>query len=327
MKVARFFRPNTKYRSLILLSFLFIISCSIIKKGTTLRPYSLKQKNMITIENGNLKAVFVNNTKAGPVHEAGYNGIAELYHSEEDSNIFVPFYSGFNLEFIFGGDSLARLFEPRKHPMTLFRKSDNEVLLYQEPTPLSGVESLTEFKVVNPHYIDITFRCKFHNEHFFQHGYAGLFWASYINKPEDKKIYFRGMEENKTDTAWIAAYSEKHGLHSTHRNIQDDYDLFFAGNFNVRLANHYSVYRYALPFYFGRFHKMVLAYFFESNEIIRFSQSPDGGGDDNPAWDFQYIIPDPKIGQEYSFKVRMIYKPFISEKDLYEEYENWKAKH
>jgi hypothetical protein len=325
MKDVGILLPNPKYLLIILFSFLFLISCSI-KKGNTLRPDGLKQENIITIENGNIKAMFVDNIEAGLLHRAGYNGVAELYHSKEDSNIFVPFYAGFNLEHIFGGDSLAELFEPRKHPMMLFRKSDNEVLLYQESTPLSGIETLTEFKVTNPDYIDITFHCILHNKHFFQHGYAGLFWASYINKPEDKKIYFIGIEEKKSDTTWIAAYSEEHGLNSTHRSIKDDYNFFFAENFNAKLANHYSVYRYVLPFYFGRFRKMVLAYFFESDEIIRFSQSPTGGGDDNPAWDFQYIIPSPKIGQEYSFKARMIYRPFISKKDLCDEYENWKAK-
>ncbi|MCK9639312.1 MAG: hypothetical protein M0R39_05325 [Prolixibacteraceae bacterium] len=70
---------------------------------------------------------------------------------------------------------------------------------------------------------------------------------------------------------------------------------------------------------------MVLAYLFKSSEIIRLAQSPTGGGGAGyPAWDFQYIVPNPKIGKVYSFEARMIYKPFAGNKDITEEYEKWK---
>jgi len=283
----------------------------------------LSQTETAKIESGDLSITFIDNNKWGEVHRAGYNGIAELIHSEQDSNLFVPFYAGFNLEHILGGDSLSQLFEPRKHPIMLFRKSKTEVLLYQEATPLSSVESLTEFKVVEPHYIDITFRCIFHDSEFFKYGYAGLFWASYINKPADKKIYFKGIKEDARDASWIGAYSVKHGHESTHIGIEDEHNFFFADNFNATLVNNFSRYRYTDAFYYGKFHNMAVAYLFDSDEVIRFSQSPTGGGETNPAWDFQYLIPSLKIGKEYSFKARVIYKPFQSAKDLEQEYEDW----
>ena len=72
---------------------------------------------------------------------------------------------------------------------------------------------------------------------------------------------------------------------------------------------------------------MVLAFLLDGGkEVIRFSQSPDGGGKLNPAWDFQYLIPSPEGGKRYSFKARIIYKPFVSENDIAEEYRNWKRK-
>jgi hypothetical protein len=311
-----------------LLTCIVLSSCSG-KKGGRLRPERYEKGNILTIENGNIKAVFVDNEEIIPHHRAGYNGIAQLYHSEQDSSIFVNYSAGFDLEHIFNGDSLDQLFEPRVQPMILYRKTDNEVLLYQEPTFLSGVESLTEFTVVKPNYIDITFRCVLHKEEFFKNGYAGLFWASYIQKPEDKKIYFKGVgENNPVSNGLIAAFSEKHGVNSTHRSIDDQHDLFFAPNTNTILANHFSDFRYTEPYYFGRFGKMVLAYFFDSSEIIRFSQSPSGGGGGgaNPAWAFQYIIPSPEVDREYSFKVRMMYKPFVSAEDIDEEFQKWKKR-
>jgi len=301
---------------------LTLFSCSG-NNESSLKPVGLSQIETVTIESGDLTITFIDNNKWGEVHRAGYNGIAELIHSEQDSNLFVPFYAGFNLEHILGGDSLSQLFEPRKHPMMLFRKSKTEVLLYQEATPLSSVESLTEFKVVEPHYIDITFRCVFHDSEFFKHDYAGLFWASYINKPADKKIYFKGIKEDARDASWIGAYSVKHGQESTHMGIEDEHNFFFADNFNATLVNNFSRYRYTDTFYYGKFHNMAVAYLFDSDEVIRFSQSPTGGGETNPAWDFQYLIPSLKTGKEYSFNSRMIYKPFQGAKDLAIEYENW----
>ena len=260
----------------------------------------------------------------GEQHRSGYNGIAELMHTDNSTNVFVPFNAGFNLEHIFGGDSLISLFEPRRHPMSLYRNGTNSVLLYQRATPLSGVESLTEFKVAPPYYIDITFRCSFQNLDFFRNGYAGLFWASYINNPDDKKTYFKGKSDNRDNISWIGGYSSSHGEKSTHRDINDNFVAYFADNFNATLANHYFDDRFEHPFFYGKFGNMVLAFLFDSEEIIRFSQSPNGGGPTNPAWDFQYIVPSPQVAKEYEFKARMVYKPFVNNKDVLSEYEAWK---
>ena len=277
----------------------------------------------VAMGNDELSVVLVDNSSFGENHRAGYNGIAELRHIEQDSSIFVPFYAGFNLEHIFGGDSLPVLFEPRKHEMRLFRLSERRALLYQPPTPLSHVESWTVFELVEPHYIDVTFECRIHSDDFFRHGYAGLFWASYIHAPEDKKIYFLGHEKGADSTRWIAAFSEKHGVKSTHRWARDTTLVYFAPNFNATLASHFSDYVFEYPFYFGRFHNMVLAYMFDPPEGIRFSQSPTGGGKTNPAWDFQFIIPHFKPGEIYSFRARIVYKPFVSMEDVRREYEKW----
>jgi hypothetical protein len=208
--------------------------------------------------------------------------------------------------------------------MELYKVSDTEVSLYQSPTPLSNVESRTDFKLTSPEYIDITFRFIIHDRKFFKHGYAGLFWASYIHAPLDKKINFLGREGDSDSVGWIAAYSTEHGLKSTHIWKNEKATVYFASNFNARLASHFSDYKYEQPFYYGRFHNMVLAYIFHPAEGIRFSQSPTGGGALNPAWDFQFIVPDFEVGREYSFQSRMIYKEFEGTNDVLKEYKNWK---
>jgi len=306
------------------LSFIFLlfVNCSTII-NFRLKPDNVNPQKVITLSNETLTTVFVDNSAFGENHKAGYNGIAELKHISVDSSIFVPFYAGFNLEHIFGGDSLQQKFEPRKHPMELYQLSSKEVVLYQSPTPLSKVESTTHFKLVDPHYIDVTFRFIIHDKKFFKHDYAGLFWASYINAPSDKNIYFWGRKKGTNKFNWISAYSKKHGEKSTHLNEKNQNEIYFAPNFDATLASNFSDYFFEYPFYFGRFHNMALAYMFHPAEGIRFSQSPTGGGSLNPAWDFQYIVPDFQMGREYSFKARIIYKPFKDNKDILTEYLNW----
>ena len=302
----------------LLIVLLLCISCN----------YDEKEETPIIISSGDLKAAFIDNDAYGDQHKKGYNGISELSHSAQDSSIFVPFYAGFNLEHIFGGDSLTNLFEPRKSPMHMMRISDTEVELYQPETPLSHVESWTTFKLMPPHYVDVHFRCVMKSAEFFKHGYAGMFWASYIHAPQDLKIYFRGKEQHEEEMKWIGAYSTSHGNASTHIWARDTFDLFAVPGFNITLANHYSDYLFNEPFYYGRFHNMIFAYLFEkpSEGIIRFSQSPTGGGQGNPAWDFQFIIPDFIVDKEYEFSTRLVYKEWKGAEDIVKEYKLWKDK-
>jgi len=272
---------------------------------------------------GDIEVVFVDNG-AFREHRAGYNGIASLTHKNEPSTIFVPLYAGFNLEHIFGGDMVMK-FEPRQHPMALEKVSDSTVVLHQAATPISAVESTTRFTVKAPHYVDIEFECVPRKLEFFKYGYMGLFWASYIHEPEDKSIHFLGRDESGDGLRWIAAYSEIHGDKSTHRHINDHMNLSFPPDSQPLLVSDYSDYRYAESFYYGRFRDMVFAYMWDRSEGIRFAQSPTGGGARNPAWDFQFIVPEPKAGERYGFRARLVYKPFVSRDDVLGEYKKWKA--
>jgi hypothetical protein len=307
----------------LVVSCLLIFGNCAVARSPTLQPAQASATSPITLAKGQLRAVFADNQAFGQ-HRAGYNGIAELYHPAQGGSPFVPALAGFNLEHIFGGDVLEQLFEPRRHAMTLHRVGDDEVLLYQSSTPLSQVESLTSFKLVEPHYIDVTFRCIFRSKDFFRHNYAGLFWASYIDRPADRRIHFRGVQKQGDRERWIAAFSPKHGVESTHRGTSDTHDFYFASDFNATLANHFSAYRYMRPYYYGLFHNMLMLFLFDSPDVIRFSQSPTGGGGLNPAWDFQVLITNPRLDQPYGFRTRVVYKPFVSQEDVDAEYRRWR---
>jgi hypothetical protein len=43
----------------------------------------------------------------------------------------------------------------------------------------------------------------------------------------------------------------------------------------------------------------------------------------NPAWDFQFLIPDYEVGKEYGFAARAAFRPRCSRKEVLEEYRRW----
>lgn len=98
------------------------------------------------------------------------------------------------------------------------------------------------------------------------------------------------------------------------------------------MFNNISPLRYSVPFFYGRVRDKVLIYAFKPGPIVRFSHSPSGGGRtrsgdaQNPAWDFQLIVPDYKPGVEYGLEMRLIYKPWAGRNGVLEEVRKYLAK-
>ncbi len=258
-------------------------------------------------------------------HRAGYNGAWSLTSVHEPVNLYVPAYGGLNLEHIFDGSSIhgehQRYFEPRNHPMELERDGEG-VVLYQSPTPYTGVESWTTFRVEEPNRVRFRFRAR-PSKVDFKFGYVGFFWASYINCPENKSIYFGTPAENEKGWRWYQHCTLAHGRDSTVRSAEDAVDTPIDGDDHRYLYSAFSPVRYARPFYYGVRGKMVLIYVFEENDgIVRFSHSPSGGGrtpddmDTRPAWDFLQILPNPEAGRRYEMKLTAIYKPYEGRTDV-----------
>jgi len=274
---------------------------------------------------GELTAIIGDNTTSGN-HCAGYNGIWHLTHESNPKNLFVPAYAGWNLEHIFDGHtngSPETFYEPRYSPMTFRRLSDIEAELYQPPTPTFFLENWTRFKFVEPHYIDINFRFCAH-QYVFKGDYIGLFWASYINAPLDKSIYFQDNNSH-----WAQLCTQQHNGESTVRHVEDDKQLTFGPDYGDALFRHLSPMRYKLPFFYGLFDKHIWIVMFDRTEGLRITHSPSGGGKNNqyqttnPAWDFQFIISDYQVQTEYSFNARIVYRPICSREIILNEYLRW----
>lgn len=275
-----------------------------------------------TFQAGDLTAIFGDN-EAYDGRRPGYNGIHSLIHKTGGKSLFG--ITGLNLEHIYDGEQDLRgdtkvFFEPRNAPMNFRKISDVEAELHQPPTPTFFLESWTRFKLVAPHYIDFSFRFKPH-QHAFRNNYIGLFWASYIDAPENKAIYFRD------DKGWVQLCTQQHNDESTVRHIDDKIELKFAPDTRATLYRNYSPLRFTDPFYYGLSGNHVYALMFDRSEGVRFSHSPSSGGlpsFPNPAWDWQYILPRYDVLQEYGYRARVVYREKCPREELQREFKAWR---
>ena len=283
-----------------------------------------------TFQAGDVTAVIGDNEAHGD-HRSGYNGVHSLTHRTEATSLFVPTVAGLNLEHIMDGHrelsdiggARTVFFEPRIAPMTFKKLSDTEAELHQDPTPTFKVESRTRFALVAPHYLDVQFRFT-PTAGGFRHLWLGLFWASYINAPEDKCMYFRGRD------LWQQHCTPAHNNQSTVVHRDEKVDLMFTAGSGDALFKNFSPLTLDEPFFYGLFRQHVFILMFDRSEGIRLTHSPSGGGINrelqttNPAWDFQYILPRFEVNQEYRFRARAVYRERCSRADVLLEFRNWR---
>jgi len=190
------------------------------------------------------------------------------------------------------------------------------VELYQPPPHNWKLESCGRYQMLPDGTIEYTFECVPRAD-LYKKGYIALFWASYIHEPEDKAIHFQGRPAVSDDKAkWIRAVTPKHGVDSTHPPSGPLPELNIDPDFPLTLVNHRSKYVYTEPWYYGVSHDMAFALMFRKQDRIWLAQSPSGGGATNPAWDFQWFIPDYKVGQAYGFVMRAAYLPYENRKQV-----------
>ncbi|MCO6457808.1 MAG: hypothetical protein J5I93_21085 [Pirellulaceae bacterium] len=290
-----------------------------------------QRQHHATLMAGDLTAVVGDNSADGE-HREGYNGVWSLRHASGARNVFVPAVAGLNLEHIVTGEHLDdrdTFFEPRNAPMSLRQISDTEAELHQPPTPTFHVESWSRFRLSAPHYLDMVFRCV-PREPVFPRGYLALFWASYINAPSDKSMYFLGGLDGQQDL-WTQFCTQWHNDQSTVRHRDDTFEMTFAEGSRDALFKNDSRLRFDQPFFYGHFDDLVWLVMFDRSSGIRLTHSPSGGGintalrSSNPAWDFQFLVREPEVNQEYGFHIRTALRPRCSRQELLAEVDKWNA--
>lgn len=280
------------------------------------------------IQDGDLEARIIDISEH-PDHTTGVSGVFRLRHKDLEEEPILTQGAFLNFEHVFSGDADTyprHIMDPRLSPMRLTKPNETTVELFQEAAGQWPLQTKITYSLVAPCYIDFTIEhTPTDSAGFSKHGYIGTFFASYIQFPLDRCIYFLGRQRDTDDPfAWIKAFSPAHGVRSVHRSVNDDFDMPIDPGFNIKLAEGQSEYEYSHPFYFGRFRNMVIIQMFESSSIIRFAHSPCAGGlKRHPAWDFFILTPKFKVGETYRTRGRLVYKPFVDSNDVIDEYEKW----
>jgi hypothetical protein len=288
-------------------------------------------EHIARIETDKLRVVIADNTAFAPNHRDGYSGVAELVRSSDARNVFVPQFAGLNFEHIFSGDAESfgwNIFEPRRAPMRLVQQSPTRVELRQEGTEHWPLRSRLTYSVESE-AIDFAYCGTPLVDAWKKHGYIGVFFASYMNKPEDMSLQFIGRSRpgrGDTRTRWIKHLPSKHGVAANHRPAESTWDPPLDDGFNIDLVKGASDFEFLYPFYFGRSGERMFVMMFERPHDageVRFAQSPSGGGNGNPAWDFFWLQRDFAVNREFCFRARAVYRRFTNLDDVIALYEQW----
>lgn len=278
-----------------------------------------------TVSAGDLTAVIGDN-EPDEGQRAGYNGVQSLMSVHcPDESLFVPGVAGINLEHLLDGRDMPDrddYFEPRRQPMECERLDAQSVMLHQGATPTPGVQSMATVSLRVPHYIDIDLRLVLRRETL-SHDYLLAFYASYINAPERRGMHFLGRPRDEpVGEGWLELNTPRHCEASTVCHVDIEPELPHDMSFET-LAFSYSELAHIRPFFFGRWRHMVYALMFEAGHDVRFTHSPGGGGEGNPAWDFQWVIHQPRVDEEHRLRARALFKPWENERDIWREFERW----
>jgi len=293
------------------------------------------EKPYLVLQSGDVEAVVANNEPVDdellPGHGRGFSGVASLKHARRRENLFVPRYAGLNFELIHDGTDQTQeiLLEPRHAPMEIRRLDEDAVELHQAPTPHWKLESRLQYEILDDGAIELRMECVPH-ERVFKNDYIGLFFASYIHQPESPDIHFLGHETGAggAQPRWIRSIAPDgwQGWNTgtgypgdylkTHRSVEDRRQFPHDPDCRLTTIFTFSKYRYSEPWYYGVSHGLALVHIFRNQDRVWFSQVPSGGGKGNPAWDFQWFIPNYEVGRHYRFVMRMMYLPFESPEQM-----------
>jgi hypothetical protein len=283
----------------------FIVSPAV----ATISAEQPAQPQSVTLRGGELTLTLGNEADHG-AERTGYIGIWSLTSVHEATNLFVPRYAGWIQS---------------RNRASVTRVSDREGAIQhfdEEGRPTFK----QAFKVVPPHYFDCTFSRLASGSSV---SFAG---TSYMNGPDDPGIYFLDPQ-----VRWQRHYDPEHGSAASilpegmplpvPQNVPNAQYRHGTNSFSDSVSKWRYHPDYAL--FYGRFKKMVLVHMFPPRCGVIPYMSPSGGGSQpdgrkNPAWDWRgTFAAGVAPNTEAHLTVRAMYKPYVSDADILDEYRRW----
>ena len=199
---------------------------------------------------------------------------------------------------------------------------DSTCVLKREPTDNYPVRVRAQFRAVSPYYLDCELTVNDVVDRIADEpwDFRSVSVNCYANSPDDIRIhYLSGGEWERyippvhgaPGTAIAPSYTDEIEEWPDYEDPPFNWGKWYEKSFDE-------------PFFYGRYQHMVLILVFDKPDMIRFYDSPTGGGksllpgNTSPAWDFEWNIlgKNYQAGRDYTFRTRMIYKQFVSDEDV-----------
>ncbi|MDZ4861411.1 MAG: cellulase family glycosylhydrolase [Candidatus Hydrogenedentes bacterium] len=273
------------------------------------------------------------------------NGFNPLQHvAFRGENLFRDDATGLYFEHIFNGtarDAAISMFSPNNDAHSV-ASIDPRTAVMRHPVDTSswGIESEMRY-TLDGDAIDMEFLAKPTRDQF-PLGYCAFMWASYMNHTRDRRIHFYGTENGQE--GWVSFGGDTDaapGFETGTIAFQGVSDLPFEDGAKTLNVIESKSKKFLKPFYYGLVDgdgdsittedTMAYVMMFDQKEPIRFAlwnfiKNTSGEFDPHsPAWDWQYVIRDPKPGMTYTYRARMLYIPFTTRENILTEYERWAA--
>ena len=276
---------------------------------------------------GELAAIVGDDTARGP-GTGEYSGLWSLVHDSCPAGAFQAAYAGLIA-------SAHRGTGP-----TLERLDENAARLVRGPCDRNPHATVSgTYRLAAPHYVDYTYDVEFTADADALPRCIRHSWCSYVNSPLDPSIHF--IENN----VWTSLTPVVHGDGAT--VLPTGLDLAHRSEWEMRtgearfsdqehFANSFSGKTFDYPFYFGKLHGLIYLLMVDVHHDFRIFLSPSGAGYSavpglaSPAWDFEWVIWDPKPGQTRRLNVRlalMAASAFKLPQQVWSEWETFRSIH
>lgn len=257
------------------------------------------------------------------------------------ANLYRDDAVGINFEHIFNGAKEQydiSMFTPRRDPCRLKRIGENRYeLRWPDAGSSWGLEARMVYDLSERDRVDLAFECT-PAAAMDSQGFLAMMWASYMHRAIDRRIHFWGTDGSVTGWMTFGEGTEKDFEVGTVSHAGAPNLPYEEGAQTLNLIEHPSK-KFIAPFYYGLVDgdhnlettkdKLLYLVLFDQTSAIRFAmwnffKDEDGDPDTHsPAWDWQFVIRDPMVGESYGYRARVVVKPFTGREQVRDEYRRW----